>query len=754
MLSVQVKTYVEVLDHPTDELKGVGALAKFITDTYKVFFKRPEVGSLIIILNCQKIESLELLWNDTLSGHLDKVAERYLVTSEMKQRLNLETVNLKTTIEEENYLNCRKVLTGCSGEADRTPLFSQQGGLDPETSMIGNATAGVEEEVLDNPEDADWLTRTEKAILSHDPRASPSNRQNNTFRELNVKPSTSQQCTILVEGLPNDATKDLVLNYFENKRRSKGGPVVDADMNSDSRTCRVIFESPDDAIRVAEHSPHNLSGTCLSVSLIKEFEKEEEDHSIEENTEEVEDKLTVIVSGLRSTTTKDTVFDYFENSRSSGGGEVLNVDFNEQADAVVTFQEVKDFKRLLEGRHKIDGTPIEVQPPKKKVPPDPVHVQGLSLEKTVIMDIKTFLDNIYEHVCCPLCTNRFTNPKQLPCYHSFCLHCLQRIQATIGTPDTILCPECRQNFTIPGNGDLNTLPTNFRLNSLLDALPVTEGKTSGFKCGNCDRRRQDSAYCFTCCSFWCNDCLPSHNSIKIFKGHQALALKDFGDEDFEKIFKQPAFCEKHEKEIELFCRVCKTAICNSCAFMYHEGHAKIALEGAANEKRLRIKRAIESKKRKVEKKETISVQVQKHAERVKNEVQHFTNDLMAAIEARKKKIFDEVEKRVKHCLERLGDKSQEAEENLNRHITAIEKCLKLLKRSSNAQIMQPNEFLDQLFRVESEQEDTVDSDGENVIDFAFEKNEELFNYVHTEELGFLKGKTNPKESTVEGKIRI
>ncbi|KAK2554340.1 Protein mono-ADP-ribosyltransferase PARP14 [Acropora cervicornis] len=178
-----------------------------------------------------------------------------------------------------------------------------------------------------------------------------------------MEPSTSQQCSILVEGLPNDATKDLVLNYFENKRRSKG-----------------------DAIRVAEHSPHNLSGACLSVSLIKEFEKEEEDHSIEENTEEVEDNLTIIVSGLKSTTTKDTVLYYFENSRRSGGGEVLNVDFKEQGDAVVTFQEVKDSKRLLESSHRIDETPIEVrvQPPKKKVPPDPVmvHVQGLNLEKT------------------------------------------------------------------------------------------------------------------------------------------------------------------------------------------------------------------------------------------------------------------------------------------------------------------------------------------------------------------------------------
>ena len=113
---MQVKTYVEVHDHPTDKLKGLGALAEFITETYKVFFKRAYVGSLIIILNCQTIESLELLWNDTLSGHLDKVAERYLVTSEMKQRLNLEKVKLKATIEEENYLNCRKFLTGCSGE--------------------------------------------------------------------------------------------------------------------------------------------------------------------------------------------------------------------------------------------------------------------------------------------------------------------------------------------------------------------------------------------------------------------------------------------------------------------------------------------------------------------------------------------------------------------------------------------------------------------------------------------------------------
>ena len=144
------------------------------------------------------------------------------------------------------------------------------------------------------------------------------------------------------------------------------------------------------------------------------------------------------------------------------------------------------------------------------------------------MDIKTFLDNVYEHVCCPVCYNRFTDPKQLPCLHSFCLHCLQNIQATSGIRDTILCPECRRSFTIPGNGDLDTLPTNFRLNSLLDALPVTECKKSGIKCGNCEKTRQlESAYCFTCGFFWCDDCFPLHNRIRAYKEHHALALKDF-----------------------------------------------------------------------------------------------------------------------------------------------------------------------------------------------------------------------------------
>lgn len=85
-------------------------MTESIIRTYGLFLENIRMGSLIIIFNCQSLKSLEHLWNDYLSGHLDKMAEKYLVTNEMKEKLNMETIRLKTTIEKENYLQCRRVL--------------------------------------------------------------------------------------------------------------------------------------------------------------------------------------------------------------------------------------------------------------------------------------------------------------------------------------------------------------------------------------------------------------------------------------------------------------------------------------------------------------------------------------------------------------------------------------------------------------------------------------------------------------------
>ena len=110
-LAPQVQTFVESRDYSSNKLKGVRALTDFINKAYEVSLMAVNMGSLEITVDCPTLKSLEHLWNDSLSGHLNKVAERYLVTSEMKKELGLETINLKTAIDKENYLACRKFFT-------------------------------------------------------------------------------------------------------------------------------------------------------------------------------------------------------------------------------------------------------------------------------------------------------------------------------------------------------------------------------------------------------------------------------------------------------------------------------------------------------------------------------------------------------------------------------------------------------------------------------------------------------------------
>ena len=91
---------------------GVSALIEHIQDTYNLALRSVGVGSLEITFQCISLESLECLWSDYQSGHLNDIAERYLVTDDIKKKLNLESIRLKTIIEEENYRICKRILMG------------------------------------------------------------------------------------------------------------------------------------------------------------------------------------------------------------------------------------------------------------------------------------------------------------------------------------------------------------------------------------------------------------------------------------------------------------------------------------------------------------------------------------------------------------------------------------------------------------------------------------------------------------------
>ena len=114
-LTETVQDYVKFNSNPSIE-----AFTVHLITVYQASLVTVGNGSVIVIVECPTVEILEHLWNDYLSGELDKVAERCFVTDELKKKLNLETICLKVCIKKENYLNCRKAFreppSTCLGE--------------------------------------------------------------------------------------------------------------------------------------------------------------------------------------------------------------------------------------------------------------------------------------------------------------------------------------------------------------------------------------------------------------------------------------------------------------------------------------------------------------------------------------------------------------------------------------------------------------------------------------------------------------
>ncbi|XP_058970888.2 E3 ubiquitin-protein ligase TRIM71-like [Pocillopora verrucosa] len=378
------------------------------------------------------------------------------------------------------------------------------------------------------------------------------------------------------------------------------------------------------------------------------------------------------------------------------------------------------------------------------------------------MDIKTLLANLHEEVSYSVCMVTFTEPKQLPCLHSFCLHCLAGIQRNSGRHDVITCPECRGESQVPGE-NLKDLPTNFRINSLLDVLAIRDCSSTGVKCGNCDTRRVESFYCFQCCAFWCDECITGHNIIRANKEHRVLALNDFEDQDIEDVLKRPAFCPRpgHEKkELEFFCKKCEQAICNSCVATTHDGHVKILLEEAANEKKLQVMSDIESRKAKVQRMRNKISQLDESGDRIQTQVtkvkrsaQQFAESMTAVIEAKKQEIFSEADHEAQQYLERLRIQRIEIENKVKMVETAVGKSETLLQRSTNAELAQFDESRNTtLLKGVDDERKEVDCNLEHLT-FIFEENKALKTKAIHEGIGSIRAflsKTRADKATAVG----
>src|SRR6218665_2499125 len=80
---------------------------------------------------------------------------------------------------------------------------------------------------------------------------------------------------------------------------------------------------------------------------------------------------------------------------------------------------------------------------------------------------------------CSMCTKVFTDPKTLPCIHTFCMKCLSEngLKTNKGPGDEMPCPICRRMFQIP-TGGFHALPKNFFIEKLMQVARVSDQPAS------------------------------------------------------------------------------------------------------------------------------------------------------------------------------------------------------------------------------------------------------------------------------------
>ena len=137
------------------------------------------------------------------------------------------------------------------------------------------------------------------------------------------------------------------------------------------------------------------------------------------------------------------------------------------------------------------------------------------------------LKNLEQQLTCPVCLDRYTQPRALPCLHSFCHNCLAHFPVQVqGGKHFMTCPMCRQTTQQPDKG-VSGFQSAFHINNLLELHQVLE-KVSGSQQNNCVNCHKELAagYCKQCSKFLCQNCVDRHNGWADFSSHQILGVED------------------------------------------------------------------------------------------------------------------------------------------------------------------------------------------------------------------------------------
>ncbi|XP_078574679.1 uncharacterized protein LOC144860959 [Branchiostoma floridae x Branchiostoma japonicum] len=207
-----------------------------------------------------------------------------------------------------------------------------------------------------------------------------------------------------------------------------------------------------------------------------------------------------------------------------------------------------------------------------------------------------------EFLVCQVCLEDFKQPKMLPCLHTFCQSCLEKLLATepVGKLD---CPTCRQDVSLPENG-VQGLKSNFLVGKLRDILQqqpkgeTSEAREDGVPCTVCEAGNSAQFYCVECTDYLCQSCNKVHRGLKMSRAHKVVTVQDLqsGQAAAELRARETSKCEDHQELNKFYCDTCHRVICLHCVVTAHKDHQYVEIEKAAEREGAKIKEKLTTAK--------------------------------------------------------------------------------------------------------------------------------------------------------------
>ena len=307
----------------------------------------------------------------------------------------------------------------------------------------------------------------------------------------------------------------------------------------------------------------------------------------------------------------------------------------------------------------------------------------------VVPSTTSALKKLEEQLTCTICLDLYTNPKTLPCLHSFCHRCLEGLLLDSQRDSSFIsCPTCCHHTQLPQPA-VDDFPAAFHINNLKKVYNLMT-KVSGHQQVTCDNCTTTNAtgYCKKCDKFLCQKCIDVHKNWAAHTNHKITSLNELAVSTSQLLpEKQEIKCSNHNKHSKIFCRTCEELVCRDCIVRIHRNHDYNVVSDCYSQHRHNLETNLQSVR------DNISVvtailsalpakenEIKEQGEVIKEEIHVMVEEMIDVLRQSERQLTREVDTVTDSKLQVLSEDKKKSEKRLSELKDCqafVEQCLKI-----------------------------------------------------------------------------